>query len=300
MFRNVRFYRLATPWPDSEIEVSEALSKAGFQSCGPLTEKTSGWEPPVADTGGALCRRVGGAELLQLRSQSRLLPAAAVNEALEARLDEYRERMGQAPSRRERRRLKEQTRDNLLPQALLRSERTKGLLLLAEGIFGIDAGTPAKAERFLENLRAPLGTVTTAPLAFKRPVGGLLERIFLGDAPRGITLGAECRMQDPSDSRSSVRWVDMDLTDASIRKHVRDGMKLSQLGVEVNGVMSCVLDESGALGKVRMLGGDAKDAADDEDPLVRFDAELVLLTSTLRQFIETLTRALGGREASGT
>ena len=297
MFRNVRFYRLLGPWPESEAAVAEALSAATFKPCGPLTETTSGWEAPTAGANGAFSRRVGGAELLQLRSQSRLLPAAAVNEVLEARVDEFRQRTGQEPSRREKRRLKEQTRDNLLPQALLRSERTPGFLLISEQIFGIDAATPRKAERFLEFLRAPLGSIDTAPLAFKRPVGDLLTRIFLGDAPRGIALGNECRMQDPSDSRASVRWVDMDLTDPSIRKHVRDGMRLSHLSVEVNGVMSCVIDENGALGKLRLRGADVKDESADEDPLVRFDAEFLLLSSTLRQLIGLLTQALGGLES---
>jgi recombination associated protein RdgC len=294
MFKNARFYRLTGPWPDSETALSDALSGASFAPCGPLTEKTSGWEAPSTDPSAGFARRVAGADLLQLRSQNRLLPAAAINEALEARLDEFRERMAQEPSRREKRRLKDQTRDELMPKALLRSERTKGCLFIAENIFAVDAGSPAKAERFLEYLRAPLGSVDPIPLQFKASIANLLTRIFLGDPPGGIKLGRECRMQDPADKRASVRWADMDLSDASIRKHVRDGMKLSHLGIEFGNVMSCVIDEHGALGKLKFLGMDAKDDLDDEDPLARFDAEFVLLTGTLRQLLEVLTQALGG------
>lgn len=294
MFKNVRFYRLTGAWPDAEQGVADALATAAFEPCGPLTEKTSGWEAPSPDPAGAFCRRVAGADLMQLRSQSRLLPAAAVNEALETRLDEYRERMAEEPSRREKRRLKDRTRDDLLPKALLRSERTKGSLLVPEGIFAVDAGTPAKAERFLEYLRAPLGSVDALPLAFEHSIGKLLERIFLGDPPPGIELGRECRMQDPSDSKASVRWVDMDLTDPSIRKHVKDGMKLSHLGIEYRGIMSCVLDEHGALGKLRFTGLEAHDDAEIDDPLARFDAEFVLLTGTLRELLGVLEKALGG------
>ena len=296
MFRNVRFYRLTGTWPESEQELTEALSPESFRPCGPLTEKTSGWEPPGADSNGPLGRRVGGADLLQLRSQSRLLPAAAINEALDERIDEFRDRMGQEPSRREKRRLKEQTRDSLLPKALLRSERTRGFLFLSEKIFAIDASTPAKAERFLEHLRAPLGKLETSDLTFKSSLSGLLTRIFLGDSPGGINPGRECRMQDVSENRSRVHWVDMDLTDTSIRRHVRDGMKLTHLAIEVGGVMSCVIDENGALSKLRLLGIDAKEETEDEDPQARLDAEFVLLTGTLRQLIDVLARSLGGIE----
>ena len=90
MFKNVRFYRLTGTWPESEQELAEALSTASFGPCGPLTEKTSGWEPPGADPASPLGRRLDGADLLQLRSQSRLLPTAAINEALEDRIEEYR------------------------------------------------------------------------------------------------------------------------------------------------------------------------------------------------------------------
>ncbi len=294
MFKNVRFYRLTGTWPESEQELAQALSTASFRPCGPLTEKTSGWEPPGADPAGPLGRRLDGADLLQLRSQSRLLPAAAINEALDERIDEFRDRMNQEPSYREKRRLKEQTRDNLLPKALLRSERTKGFLFLSERIFAIDASTPAKAERFLEHLRAPVGKIDIADLTFKRSLAVLLTRIFLGDAPSGIRLGRECRMQDASDNRSRVHWVDMDLTDASIRKHVRDGMQLTHLAIEIGGIMSCVIDENGTLSKLRLLGMDAKNEIEEEDPQAKLDAEFVLLTGTLRQLIDVLARSLGG------
>ena len=96
-------------------------------------------------------------------------------------------------------------------------------------------------------------------------------------------------MQDPADSKASVRFADMDLTDANIRRHVRDGMKLTHLGMGFNGLMSFVLDEHGGLGKLRLAEADAPDSGADEDPLARFDAEFVLLTGTLREYLRVLT-----------
>ena len=296
MFKNVRFYRLTGTWPESEQELSEALSTASFKPCGPLTETISGWEAPGVDPTGPLCRRVDGADLLQLRTQNRLLPAAAINEALDERIEEFRDRMGHEPSRREKRHLKEQTRDSLLPKTLLRSERTKGCLFLSERILAIDASTPAKAERFLEHLRAPLGKIEATDLTFNGSLAALLTRIFFGDAPRGIHLGRECRMQDSAENRSRVHWVDMDLTDSSIRKHVRDGMKLTHLAIEAGSVMSCVIEENGALSKLRLIGMDAKEETEDENPQARLDAEFVLLTGSLRQLVDALARSLGGLE----
>jgi recombination associated protein RdgC len=295
MFRNVRFYRFIGEWPASEAELSDSLATASFTPCGPLTEQTAGWEPPIESPAGLYCRRVAGADLLQLRAQSRLLPAAAINEALETRIEQYLARTGEAPGARERRKLRLETRDNLLPKALLKSQRTRAFCLLPERVLAIDAAAPSRVESFLETLRAPLGKFEARPLEFDRPVGELLTRVFLGEALDGIVVGRECRMQDPAESRSTVRWADMDLADPGIRRHVRDGMRLTHLGIGFDNLLSCVLDEDGGLGKLRLTGVDADASAEGDDPLARFDAECVLLTGTLRRLLTLLERTLGAR-----
>ena len=90
MFRNIRFYRLASPWPESEESLSTALEENAFSPCGAYSERTAGWEPPVEYDGAPLCRRVNGCDLLQLRTQSRVLPVAAIKEAMEEKIADYR------------------------------------------------------------------------------------------------------------------------------------------------------------------------------------------------------------------
>ena len=98
MFRNVRWYTFEGRWPESEEDLSKALEKAAFRPCGPLTERSNGWEAVAPDVSESLARRVAGADLLRLRSQSRVLPHAAVNEELEIRVNEYRKKSGEEPS----------------------------------------------------------------------------------------------------------------------------------------------------------------------------------------------------------
>lgn len=293
MFRNASFVRLSGAWPQDEAALDHALAKAGFTPCGPLTEKSAGWEAPVDTEAGTLGRSIAGADLIQLRTQSRILPAAAISEALEPRLDEFRERTGEPPGRREKRRLKAETRDELLAKALLKSERTRAFFLRSENVLAIDTASPNRIEHFLEMLRLAIGKFDAESLDYARPIDRLLNAIFLGDPPPGIRLGRECRMQDPADSKASVRFVDMDLGDANVRKHVRDGMKLTHLGIDFRNVMSCVIDERGTLGKLRLLGAEANEVEEEEDALSRFDAEFVLLSGTIRELLGVLGRTLG-------
>jgi len=293
MFRNVRFYRLDGVWPESEEALSTSLEKAGFEPCGPLTERSSGWVAVDPDTSDLLARRLNGADLVRLRSQSRVLPAAVINEELEARIEEFRNRMQEAPNPREKRRLKAEARDELMPKAMPKSDRIWGYVDLKEKVLGIDTALDSVAERFLRRIQASLDGINIRPLQFMKPVDELLTGVFFEDAPRQFSLGRECRMQDLGDAASKVRWTDFDLSDKSIRDHVANGMRLTHLSIVYDNIMSFVLDENGVLSKLKFVGMD-DDNEDHNDPLARQDAEFVLVTGTLRNLLGDLKKQLGG------
>ena len=187
-----------------------------------------------------------------------------------------------------------ETREDLLSKALLKSDRTWGFIDPAEKIIAIDATQPTTCERFLSHFRQAFDTLNIKPLAFKEPIEALLTKVFLGDAPARFNVGHECRMQDTSEARSSVRWSNFDLTDRTIRNHIGDGMHLTHLAIEYDNVLSCVIDQHGVLSKLKLLGADDKDTQADSDPLARQDAEFVLLTGTLRQLLGDLKKLLNG------
>jgi recombination associated protein RdgC len=293
MFRNVRYYRLDGVWPESEEALSTGLEQAGFEPCGPLTERSSGWVAVDPDTSDLLARRINGADLIRLRSQSRVLPAAVINEELEARIEDFRRRMKEAPTPREKRRLKAEARDELMPKAMVKSDRIWGYVDLKEKILGIDTTLDSVAERFLRRLQASMDGINIRPLQFMKPVDELLTGIFFEDAPKQFSLGRECRMQDLADAGSIVRWTDFDLADKTIRDHVANGMRLTHLAIVYDNIMSCVLNENGVISKLRFLGMD-DDIENHKDPLARQDAEFVLITATLRNLLGDLKKQLGG------
>jgi len=292
MFRNVRFYALDGEWPESEEALSENLEKAGFVPCGPFTERSSGWVEVDTDAGESLARRVNGADLFRLRSQSRVLPHSVVNEELEARIEEYRGRMKEAPPPREKRRLKAEARDELLPKAMLKSDRIWGYFDIKAKVVGIDAAQESGAERFLRRLQASNDRVNLQPLRYQKPFDELLTKVFLGGSPGQFAVGRECRMQDAADSGSIVRWSNFDLSDRSIRDHVAHGMRLTHLEIVYENIVSFVLSEHGVITKMKFVGMD-DDGEDHNDPLARLDAEFVLVTGTLRRLLADFRKLLG-------
>jgi recombination associated protein RdgC len=299
MFRSVRFYSLESPWFDTEQALSEKLAQAAFKPCGPYSERSSGFEPPVGEEHG-LARRVSGVDLIRLRSQVRLLPAAAIKEALDVRVAEYRARMQMEPGRRTKRQLKEQTRDELLPKALLKSERTSALYLASEKVLAVGTGSATRAERLVETLRMAFGKLEVRPLEFTRPFDEVLTRTFVGEGPRELVVARECRMRDPKDARSTVRWQNVDLAHSTVQRCLRDGMEITHLAFEHANIMHGMLDGNGVLTKIELLGMDETAANDGDDPLAKLDAEIALFGGALRELIVSLRRALGGATAAAT
>ena len=296
MLRSVRFYSVGNPWPASEQELSDKLAGAAFKPCGPHVERSSGFEPPAHAQSGLFARRVGGADLLRLRSQVRVLPAGALNEALEVRLDEYRARMQEEPGRRTKRQLKEQMRDELLPKTLLRSERTSALYIAAERVLAVGSGSESRAARLIEHLRSALSHLDATPLEFTRPFGELLAGVFTGNGPRELVLAHECRLRETSEDKGTVRWQNVDLARAAVQRCLKDGMELTHLGFEYGNALRAVLDARGTVTKLELLGQDAADLG-GEDDVTRQDAEIALLGGTLRELLATLRRTLGGEPA---
>lgn len=293
MFRNLRFYRVTSPWPESEEQLSEKLSENAFTPCGSFAERSAGWEAPGGNESDPLCRRLNGADLLQLRTQSRVLPVAAINEALEERLVEFRTRMELEPTRSETRRLKEETRDKLLPTSLVKSERNRACFIHSESLLVIDVGTVTKAEWVIDQLRACFDEFYCTPLTFNNSPADLLTGIFMGDSPLGFSLGRECRMQDVKDTKSIVTWREFELSDHSIRQHVVEGMRITHLGVGFDEVMTCVIDQEGVISKVKFIEGEVVEQW-GEDPKAKMDADFVLLTGAVRRLVEDLKKLLGG------
>ena len=296
MFRNIRFYRVKSSWPKTEAELSEQLKQLAFKPCGPYSEMSSGWEAPSSEQPDLLCRRLNGADLLRLRTQTRLLPAAAINEALTERLQDYEARMQEKPSAKQKRRLKTELREELLPKALVKSDRINCFYLHSSGILGIEVASEPKAERFLDCLRVALGGLEAVPLLFNKPISDWLNAIFLGCVPANFRLGHECKMQEPTLGGAVINWKDIELGDSSIRKHVIDGMRVERLALEFDDIMSAVVDQNGAISRLKFVGDSAAAELEtsDESMLARQDAEFVLLTGTISRFLDELKRILNG------
>lgn len=293
-FRNVRLYRIHSEWPASEEALSGVLENAAFKPCGAYSERSGGFEPPVNGAGDLLSRRLSGADLLQLRIQTRVLPPAAVQEALATRIEAFTQRTRTQPNRVEKRDLKDDVYSELLPQALLRSDRVQAIMLPQTNVLVVGSASEKVADYFMDALKRAMVTFQYAPVAFKTPAQEWMKRFFMGASSERFRMGRECRMRDMSDTRASVNWLDFDLADSSLRRHVTDGLAVDRLGLLFEQVCGLVIDQDLVLRKVRLLGQDDMDQVPDEDPLAKHDAEFVTMAGGFQSLVDGLAAELGG------
>jgi len=295
MFKNARVYRLNTPFELDELGLHERLAEKGFRGCGPLEAMTMGWSPPLGPQAEMLTHAVNGCLLVAARRQERLLPASVVTEAVAERVAELEQAEGRDVPRRERSQLRDALLAEMLPQAFTRSRLIPALIDPQAGRVLVDAASEKLAEEVLSLLRESLGSLPATPLAAPSAAERFTGWVLAGAPPAGLALEDQCELRDPAEKGSVVRCRGVDLGSAEVRAHIDAGMRVAALGLNWQDGLALVLGDDFALKRLRFadeLLEQAMDGAEDEDPALRFEAEMTLMSEQLRGLLGALEAAL--------
>jgi recombination associated protein RdgC len=295
MFKNARAFRLNTPFVLDELGLHERLAEKAFRGCGPLEAATMGWAPPLGPQAEMLTHAVNGCLLVSARRQERLLPGSVVSEAVAERVAELEQTEGRDVTRRERGQLRDALLAEMLPQAFTRSRLIPALIDPQAGRVIVDAASDKLAEEVLSLLRQSLGSLPATPLAATAAAERFTAWVLTGEPPAGLTLEDQCELRDPADKGSVVRCRGMDLGAPEVRAHIDTGMQVAAVGLNWQDALSLVLADDLSLKRLRFedeLIEQAMDGADDEDPALRFEAEMTLMSDQLRGLLGCLEAAL--------
>jgi recombination associated protein RdgC len=245
----------------------------------------------------------GNQYLLTLTTETRLLPAAVINQETQTRAEKIAAEQGYPPGRKALRDLKEQIRDELMPRAFVCRRKTLVWIDREHGWLGIDAASLTKAEEVLEHLRQCLDEL---PLALVQtqlsPSSAMTDWLASGEAPAGFTVDRDCELKAVDDERAAVRYVRHPLADeaaAEIRAHIAAGKLPTRLALTWDDRISFVLTEKGEIKRLEFLDvlkESVEQGIDNADEI--FDAEFALMTGEFTRFIPALIEALGGLTAN--
>lgn len=302
MFKNARLFRLETPFGLDAAGLEAQLANKSFRPCGPVETATLGWSTPLGEDTTALVHGMSGCLLLCARKQERLLPSAAVAEAVDERINEVEAREARDIGRPERRRIKEQVVNEMLPRAFTRSRRTLLYIDTLSGWLVVDSASERQAEDLVSLLRKTLGSLPAKPAAAARPVSDIMTTWLLtGESPTDFTPADTCELRDPQEGAGVIRCSGQDLGSEEILNHLRAGKRVVKLALDWDQRLNFVLADDLSLKRLRYDTSLLDENDEGQEPADRLDAEFAIMALQLRELIARLDSIFGlnGERANG-
>jgi recombination associated protein RdgC len=294
-FRNLTLFRFSPSVAKSLKDLDAALADHALRACGPLELATRGFVSPFGPDSEVLSHTVGNATLLTLGSEEKLLPAAVINAELGKRLRKEAERRGKPVGGRQRRAIKAEVLDVLLPQAFVRPSRLNAYVDSKNGWLVLDTASRKAAENALTALREAMGSFPAQPLAAAETPRALMTQwLAHGKLPGGLVLGDECELRDPAGG-AIIRCRKQELESVEVRAHLKQGKQVFQLGLQFEDRASFVLGEDLVIRKLRFLDvvQDSLDADGRDSAEAELDARFALMTLELERLFEGLQQWFG-------
>ena len=296
-FKNLALLRLNDPFTLNGVELEKKLEERRFHHCGSLELLSEGWFPPLGKEHFPLVHQTGGFLMLCLQREEKILPAAAVNELLAARVEEIEEQQGRTVRRKERESIRDEVLHDMLPRAFSQSRRTYGYIDPRGGWLVVDSASARKAEDFVALLRQTLGGLAVTPIASReRPAGVMTQWLAGGAIPDGVVLEQECELKSPEEDGGVVRCRRHDLDVPEILNHIQAGKEAVKLAISWNDRLSLLLDDTLSIKRLKFLDAIQEAAADIEtsDMAARFDADFSIMSLEIDAFIPVFLSWFGG------
>lgn len=297
LFKNLLVYRFTQPFTRSAEEMEELLSDKPFTGCGSQDMVRMGWTAPLDEEGAPLVHAGNGCLMLCLKRQEKVLPAAVVNEFLQDRIDEIKEREDRHVGRKERSELKDQIVFELLPRAFTRNRKVFAYIDTVQQLLIVNSGSAKQAEDLITTLRDTIDSLPVIPLKPRSDASGTMTHwISESHCPPPFSMGGECELQDRSDSAAVLKCKNLDLQTQEIKSHVESGMMATKLELIWDGGIEFIVDDNLAIKRLRFddLITDKLNEVHIESAADQFDADFALMTAEFQKFIPALVDTLGG------
>jgi recombination associated protein RdgC len=292
-FKNLRWYRFTEPCRLTVDTLASALETKPFEPCGKLDLERMGFVSPLGPEGALRLHANGQSVLIALKRQAKILPAGVVREALEEKVAAISEKEGRRLGRKERDGLKDELIFELLPKAFTKSALDTAYIDLARGWVLVNTASASRAETLLSALREVLGSLPVVPVKARTPIPDTLTRWLLEAPTTGFSLGADCELRSAKDERV-VRCKKQDLTAEEVVAHLHAGLHVSQLAVDWQSMVSGVIDQDGAIRRLRFSDAIQEKAleANAESRAETLDAEFAVMLVELGAFLESFALAM--------
>ena len=300
-FKNLTMFRFPAPLDFSAL--ADLLPACAMKPVGPLEFSSRRFISPFGrEEKEVLLHQLGNAIWVTTGGEQKILPTAAVNDALQKRLDEIEAREGRSPGGRARKRLRDDVLYELLPRALVKPSRTDAFIDLEQHVLVVDTASRKAGESVVSYLRGAMGSFPAVPLNAEVAPRSILTAWVAGEQlPKGLSLGEAAELRDPCEGGGRVKVTDNELRSAEIEKHLDAGKQVTKLALVLDDRVSFELGDDLVLRKVKFLEGalEQLEGAEGEGRRVELDARFALQTGEIRRLFTVLEIAFKLSKAEG-
>ena len=196
-FKNLRAYRLTSPFDLSAEQLAAQLAPRAFTPCAKSQALSMGWVPPLGDYTEALVHGAGGRLLLKLKREEKILPSSVVREMLDEKVAVIEDEQARKVYRKERLTLKDEIIQDCLPRAFSRSGAVYASIDTRSNWIFVDAASAARAEELLNLLRECIGSFPVVlPQVNNAPTASMTSWLVHQTLPDDFALGEECDLRN--------------------------------------------------------------------------------------------------------
>jgi len=278
--------------------LSEKMQAQRYTAIGSLEREAHGFTNAFG--GESLVRAVGDVFWLQVKSVHKLLPGSVVKRALEERVAQIEEREARKVGKKEKKLLKEEVIDEMMPTAHTTESLTTAVIDPIAGHILVGAGSAKKAERVVGMLIKCLSELQTAMMLFEESVVTKMSDLLLSEdeyAATAFTADSALVLKGTGSPAATVRFAKHNLTVPEVKAHLTAGLRPTSMEMTWDDKITFTLTEAFVLKKLAFLDlvQEEVGTAEGEDEILT--ATLTIQTGALRKLMAALTEWLGGDEA---
>ncbi|WP_036114532.1 MULTISPECIES: recombination-associated protein RdgC [Luteibacter] len=290
-YRNLTLFRFSPPVADDLSRLDGVLAEHRLRAVGPMEWSTRGFVSPFGRSEVALTQSIAGRTQFMAGFQDKMLPTSVVNDKLAERVQKIVDDEGRKVSGRERKRMKDDLLNELLPRAFVRSSRMAAYVDVRGGWLVVDTASRKAAENLLSMVREALGSFPAVPLAPEESPRVLLTHwVATGELSPGFVLGDEVELRDPATASGAIaRCRRQDLDTDEVREHLRTGKQVFKIGLVFEDRISFVLGEDLVIRKLRFTDVVLDEQPDSpESAAAEADANFALMAAEYARLLSKL------------
>lgn len=296
MIKNAKIYTLTKPVKITNEQLQEQafvpVTSGQFDSMGFVAPRG------FADDQLIVCEQ--GYSLLNVKLQTKILPAPAIQKELQARVDKIEQRENREVYRKERIELKDDVLADMLPRAFTKDARTAVIIDWDNHLVIIDTTSNSHAESILNMLREALGSLAVIPLITNlSPHHVMTERLIDMDRHFISYYGSKLKIAS-ADGETTHSYKHQEFNCPEIVGWLQAGMYVKELEILTKHVNATITDNLTLKGiEFTDALREQADAMEPDTAELETKAALIVTASALSAFILALIAELGGRPVEG-